>query len=515
MPKTASLTRAFLLGLVLLVAARLLIQLLLYQSGFEAITADEFGRTVAAARWMEKPQAKWGGPWLPFHAYMLGAALALKWQLLWVPRLTSIALGAASIVLVYFLASLLFKDRRIGLIAAVLLAVSPAHIWLSSVPLTAIPYFALLSLAMVAFALYSNTRSLWYAYLAAVALGIANGFRFEAWVITGLFSLFMLWESVAELWRERKPTRHALCLAMPALIPWAFPLAWILVSVVQTGDPLSSLASVRSYKAAAYGDAKDYGAYLRTTWRLDPFLTLLAPVALILCSLWRRDTHTPRWFLAVAVIPLAVFLLLHRGQLEPPSNYVRYLAPFLFVLYPMLACLLLELVQRIKSAPARTAVLASIVLAIVARQMFTTFQYPIDPSAAGLKVGERIRELRQENLELQQQPVLIEARAWQHLAIHVGANDVRQLLYHRGLDPTYGFEAERSALFSLEPEAIRSCLSSYDVSYMVVKSPELQDLIEQDLGLHAVDEVNEYRFYPVPEDIDEGEGSSSCPVKLE
>jgi hypothetical protein len=41
---------------MLLLIARLGLQALLYRSGFEALTSDEFGRTVLAARWAQQPQ---------------------------------------------------------------------------------------------------------------------------------------------------------------------------------------------------------------------------------------------------------------------------------------------------------------------------------------------------------------------------------------------------------------------------------------------------------------------------
>jgi hypothetical protein len=88
------------LGVLLLL--RLVIQALLYARGFESMTADEFGRTVLAARWAEHPYLLWGeGPWLPLFMYMHGLALKLVWELLWAPRLITILFGLASIVLVY------------------------------------------------------------------------------------------------------------------------------------------------------------------------------------------------------------------------------------------------------------------------------------------------------------------------------------------------------------------------------------------------------------------------------
>ena len=113
-------------------------QLALYASGFQALTADEFGRVVIANLWLRSPHAISAGPWLPFHTYFIGTALYIWHDLLVVPRIIAFAFGSASLFFMYKLTYALFTDSRIALISVALLAVNPAHIWLSSVPLTEI-----------------------------------------------------------------------------------------------------------------------------------------------------------------------------------------------------------------------------------------------------------------------------------------------------------------------------------------------------------------------------------------
>ena len=86
-----------LLCLAILVIGWIVLQLVLYRSGFGALTADDFGPVVAAADWAQHPYMLWKGPWLPFHLYLIGAPLRLDWEVLW-PRVVVLIFGARSML---------------------------------------------------------------------------------------------------------------------------------------------------------------------------------------------------------------------------------------------------------------------------------------------------------------------------------------------------------------------------------------------------------------------------------
>src|SRR3954453_21558905 len=95
------------LGLIL--AGRLALHVLLNRAGFVALTADDFGRIVVAAQWAQHPRAIWHGVWLPLYTYMFGSLFWLDWNLLYLPRIVSIAVGLLAIILMYHLSTCLFK----------------------------------------------------------------------------------------------------------------------------------------------------------------------------------------------------------------------------------------------------------------------------------------------------------------------------------------------------------------------------------------------------------------------
>ena len=394
-------------ALGLLVCGRLFLQLMLYRSGFESLTADEFDRVIRAGLWAQGLQMDWRSAWLPFHKYMLGAALGIRWDLLCVPRAITIPLGAISILLMYKLARSLFESYRIGLVSAILLAVNPAHAWLSSTPLTEIVHTTAAVASMMSFVLYVRRRAQRYLFASAFILAIGNGFRFESWMMSIVFSFWLFGEAVLHIRHKTRDIGGALNLMVAALIPWVFPMVWVTQNYMTTGDPLHFFTAIKSYKLT-YGESRSYFRYLGTFLRIDPYATVLCGVGLVMCLVRYRKSRAVQWFVAMAAIPFCVFAYLQGGQMEPPGNYVRYLAPFMFVAYPATAALI-DFAISIASKSQWTRMLLSVVVigGMVITQARATFGFVNDPAARGLKVGQRIRAVRTGDPDLADRPFLI------------------------------------------------------------------------------------------------------------
>lgn len=482
-----------LLLFVILILFRLVLQFALYKAGFISLTADEFGRTIAAARWSKHPHLYWHGPWLPLHSYFLGTMLSINWELLWMPRLTNVLFGLISIMFVYLLAYSLFKSRLTGLLSAFLLSVNPAHIWLSGVPLTEVPCTMFVLIGIWAFSRYLENASNIYLFTSTLALAIANGFRYEAWFISVIFTVAILYGIFIDFLKQRIKVKKMIIMIMVAWIPWFFPLGWIIGSYMLTQNPLAFLVTIKSYKVQWYGQTTNYYNYLETFLKIDPYLTFLGLIGVIVCLFSEDQVSSVRlWYTITTVIPLSIFIVLHGGQLEPPGNYIRYLSPLSFTFYPALGYLLFVSVRKLRSGRLKVWFLMGLLTLIVATQVTRTFHFTNDPAADGLAVGQTIRELRQNNPDLHQNPVVIELSYWQYLAIHVGANDLDNIIYDRSLDIQ---SRKTQSLLLLDPQQFAFCLIFYDVSYVVMKDPLLRTMIEDRLGLRPIKEVNGYTFY--------------------
>jgi hypothetical protein len=495
----------FVAPLSILILARLLLQAYLYRSGFLALTADDFGRVLQAANWAVQPHLVWSGVWLPFHMYLHGLALKLYPDMLIVPRILTIALGVVSLLLMARLGSRLFADVNVGLISAFLLAANPAHIWLSSTPLTELPYFTLLLGCLAALAEYFHGGRRRWAWVSAACLALANGFRFEGWMFSLPFSVLLAGRAAALVRRQpgsQAGRREAGALLLAAGLPWVFPLLWMSGSYLQSGSAFEFLEAIRQYKATRFLIEPAFRPYLATLARIDLVSLILAvPGLALILAPGRRSAS---WYALFVILPLGIFLALHAGQYDPPGNLIRYLAPFSFLFLPLAAGALLVGIRRLPIQGLSQALVLVLFLSGVALlQGRAAFRLQNDPAALGIRVGERLKALRQEDPLLARLPVLVEIYDWEFLAIQVGANETGTVLYDRQPDPLQ----PSPSLLSASPASIRACLDQYGIGMLLLRSPELKAAVEDRLGLEAQEELNGYSFYPVPDSLQVEEGA--------
>jgi hypothetical protein len=499
-------------GLAGVLVLRLVLHWAVYVAGFEALTADEFSRVYLAAEWARRPWLSWSTAWLPFHMYLYGAVLRVWWDLVAVPRGLTIALGLVSIVLVYGLTLRLAGRRSVALVAALLVAVNPVHLWLGATPLTEMPATVLLAAALLAtvVAFADGTPRVGWLLVGAAFLALANGFRFEAWMVSLVFSGWLTVVALRRLRDDRSSAGPRLAILVAAALPWLLPMAWIAGNHVQQGDPLFFLHSISDYKLAWYGEERDPLRYAVVAVKIDPLLCLLAPLGLTLA--WRTGRSAPRAYVLLTVVPPLVFAALHGGRVEPPGNELRYLGPFLF---PGYAALGLALVPVLGPADRpnrgwRVLVVGALVLLVARQVTVAQTAFPVDPVVEGLSLGRRVRAMRAADAALAPRPVMMELRYWQYLAAHVGANDLDRLMYDRELDPQ---RRTTASILRTDPVAARACLAGHDVAVVAVWSEDLVDATARLLDRPPAEEVAGYRLFFVPDDLPAA-APADCPLPL-
>jgi hypothetical protein len=479
--------------LLFLLAAKIILIISLYRSGFISLTADDFGRVISAVDWVRQPFLFIPSAWLPFLTFLNGLLLKVVWNFLWTPRIFSISVGLGSIVLAYFLARLLFDDPAVGLLCAALLVVDPLHSWLSATTLTELPHAALMLGASLAFVTYLKKHQLSTLVALTICLTIANGIRLEAWVYSAIFSLTLAGLTFIE-WRNHTPFRRLLPLILAAIIPCIVPFTWMVLCTISTGNPLYSLQYAQFWKALWYGNSSDFGAYFRFFFKTDPFLTIASPLFFIGLILFRRKSSPIFWYLcAVALLPFLVFIIMHGGRTEPSGNWLRYLAPYIFLMYPLFAWFLIVLSRRLLGGRRilSYSILLLFFLFISFFQIGNTFHFTNDPASVGLKVGQSIHSLVDGDLTFN---TMIELRYWDYLAIHIGANDLDHVIYDRVYDHVY---KKTTSIFAGSPQLARDCLSAYNIHFLVAYDPAVRHAIEDLLHSPPFDQVNGYSFYRV------------------
>ena len=167
-----------------------------------------------------------------------------------------------------------------------------------------------------------------------------------------------------------------------------------------------------------------------------------------------------------------ILVFLQGGRPNPDANYLRYLASFLFLFYPLMAWALYSMTMRIKRFKQYRPVILALALGIYGYyQLQSTFQFANDPSWIGVDVGQKIKSLQLPP----NQNVMIELTYWHYHAIMTGADYPTNLLFDREFAlPTQA----ASSLFKEEPSTIHNCLGKYEIAYVFVQDNQIQQTIE-------------------------------------
>jgi hypothetical protein len=115
---------------------------------------------------------------------------------------------------------------------------------------------------------------------------------------------------------------------------------------------------------------------------------------------------------------------------------------------------------------------------------------------------------------LASKPVLIELNYYQYLAIHVGASDISGLVYDRALD--YNKLNDSSSRIQASPSLLPTCIQFYHISYIVVRSAELRQIVQSYLKAGPAAEYDGYALYRVGDTSSNGqeELNQTCPLKI-
>lgn len=501
--------------LFLVVVLRIIMTIQLYRDGFESISADDFGRIIEAAKWAKEPHAIWHGPWLPFHTYFFGNLLRVHWDLLWMPRFVTIIFGIVTIVSMYLITKALFNNRLIGFIAALFMSLNPTHLWLSLTPLTELYCHGFVMLAILSFILNLQTNEHNWLLLAGISLAVANGIRFESWVYSAFFSAIVFLKVGKNLLIKKDPLRTVTFDLIVACVPWIFPLLWIVGNYVNTGNPLYFLTFVRNYKLTYYGADSQPGIYVELFTRFDPFLYYLSLIGIAWAWLINGSKRGLHEYLLIVIGSLVIYFWLSGGQIEPLANYIRYVGPFMYLLYPFLSYLLISFVIFIPiNKIVRFCLLVSFVLSICVYQIKNSRKIEVDPSSTGVKVGEMIKQIRG-NQEGIFHRVIVQRVFWEYLAIQTGGSDDGFIVFDSPLDIE---KRTTTSLISIDQQAFVSCVLEFDVKWIVLKDPYLVNIVSQNYNLEPIKTVNDYQFFLLPNNfIDQYNFDENvvCPLGLE
>jgi len=286
--------RTYFAALAGVLAAALALQIGLYGFGFHRVTFDESARSLMAL------DLSWANAlepfiWPPFYKVFVGSALKLWGDVFLVPRVLAGLAGLLSILALVRLSGLLFGDRRVDLLTALLAVAFPHRLIFSVAPMSDIyGYVFLLGAAGCALA-WLRRGAVSQLLLGCACLFAAQTVRFEA----GFFAL-ALFALVLHRWLGRREIGFGAVAASAALL-FSFPAFWIADSLVWYGS-LDNLGITGRQYAATFGTSRVQALYLSPLGRNLALDLLWNPLMLggLAALAWvaARDSAVRAWALA-------------------------------------------------------------------------------------------------------------------------------------------------------------------------------------------------------------------------
>jgi hypothetical protein len=440
---------AIALILTFVVFAKTLLQLSLYSHGYSAYGGDDFSRSLNADYWLyhrtfDLGWKGWlglgGAGWLPFPDYLFGFALALSRDVFLTPKIVNLAISGLAVAVIYWLGRELF-GRLAGLLAAVIFAFQPWHVWLGVSGMTSdLPsavLVALFGLYLIRWLRTFDTRPL---VIAATFLAIANGFRYENWLFTITFSATIVIITVAR-WIQR----HRIHVSLPGIVLAmammnAFPVFWMVASYISMGDWLPALHVSNAFLVSS--SSADASLQEQTSTLATNQAGNMAQISMIVLALgsfpgeialslagavWLfRSTRSGPLvqYLMVLSGTVLLFAVMFKGRLPASIFYSRLFLPFITFAVPFAGYFLARLLNAGAAWRPYASVGAGLILIILGTlDVGRAVNYPDMFPRDGIAAGWVVRELQRANLLRPDAKILIERdRNWGDLAIVAMAN---------------------------------------------------------------------------------------------
>ena len=319
----ASLTSIFLLFVFL--------EYYLHWKGFYSISADDSSHTLQAYSWF-KNHGPMYSVWLPFQKIFNGTVLLLSYDLLIIPRVTSLIFGSITLIFLIRLSKILFDNKIVAVLTGLLGAISVPIVIFSAVPLMEIYFFAFILVSLTFFLYWLETEKQIYFWLTVTAASIANSTRYEAW----LFSFFLF---AIIMYKEIKfphAKRNKLILLFTGLLLAAFPIYWLILSNVSTGHINSFVTSVkgRYHPGILYGEIKNNVLYTFLSFNISS-MNILGIIPLIALIYENRKIKFYNIIFGGTLICFAIISFIIKAN--PTHNHWRIAMVWSLLLIPFTA----------------------------------------------------------------------------------------------------------------------------------------------------------------------------------
>jgi hypothetical protein len=479
-------------------------QAILYGRGFLSVSADEYARGIAAAKWALQPRFDLfdvsQGAWLPFERYLNGLLLGVWPDVILVPRVTVFLSSCLVVIALYVLVYYLFRSFAIAALASIFVVVQPWIVWLSGTPMMEMYYLAFYfaGLFFLLVWLKDDRRGFWI--LAGFSFLIATGYHVQSWYLINLVNLVTIGFLIGFV--RHKQYGRLMRLIGYYFLSNALIIAFVAVEFFHTGEMLGFLATHTTYSRWFYGGydvslLEKLFFYARLVLQNNSFVVW---ILLITSLVFLRSDRERLWKLFPFVLAISSLALISLSNLlsGPPSAApARYSAYFTLLLAPYVAYGAAQIFRLGKQQPSHLTrySLISLSLILFLYSLFwgavRTFNHPEGPREA-INVGRHLNALINQTDPEDSAKYMVELKYWDFLRVQLTAGHYENVVYDRVQDIT---NRQTPSVFEEEPDDYYDTLARQNVRYIALHDPELKAKVQRASFLSVQEEIGAWTIY--------------------
>ncbi len=213
--------------LIFLLGIKILFQIIILNSGYRWLSADDYCRTVKSFEWLQKPVID-SGVWLTPHFWITGFAMIFIKNLFAAAALVNFIFSSFTVFYFYKIIRLCF-DQKTAFFSTLIFCLFPFQVWLSISGLPESIFFFFIIAGIYYFIKWKffDTRNL-NLILSSCAFAMSNGFRYEGWLFSGVLVLLVLLDILI----ERKVTKRILINFLISLISFTTIFWWLIQNYI-------------------------------------------------------------------------------------------------------------------------------------------------------------------------------------------------------------------------------------------------------------------------------------------
>lgn len=213
--------------IIFLIGIKIIFQIIILNSGYRWLSADDYCRTVKSFEWLQNPVID-SGVWLTPHFWINGFVMIFVKDLFTAALIVNFVFSAFTVIY-FYKAVLLSFDKKIAFFSTLTFCLFPFQVWLSisGLPESVFFFFVIAGIYyFLRWKFYGEKKI--YLILSSVSFALSNGFRYEGWLFSGVLVLLVLMDILT----EKKITRKIITNFLISLISFTTILWWLIQNYV-------------------------------------------------------------------------------------------------------------------------------------------------------------------------------------------------------------------------------------------------------------------------------------------